>query len=147
MKFVRSFFPILFIGLILLFVLTNVILSTFVSRSILRPVRLLSEGAEKIRNGDLNFHMASKSPDELGTLVNSFDLMRGQLKESMELRDKYEFNRKEMVANISHDLKTPITSILGYVEGIQDGVAKSAQKQKRIFDNHPHQSTICESIN
>ncbi|MCM3569232.1 cell wall metabolism sensor histidine kinase WalK [Neobacillus mesonae] len=132
-NFARSFFPVLFIGLILVFVLTNVLLSTLVSRSILRPVRLLSDAAEKIRSGNLNFRIKSKGRDELGKLVNSFDSMREQLKESLELRDKYEHNRKEMIANISHDLKTPITSILGYVEGIQDGVAGSAQKQKEYL--------------
>ncbi|MBT2218082.1 HAMP domain-containing histidine kinase [Virgibacillus dakarensis] len=132
-KFARTFFPILFIGLILLFVLTNIMLSTLVSRSILRPVRLLSEAAENIKGGNLNFHIKSNNHDELGKLVNSFDTMREQLKESIELRDKYEHNRKEMITNISHDLKTPITSILGYVEGIQDGVAKSAQKQKEYL--------------
>lgn len=132
-KFLRTFFPILLIGVILLFVLINIMLSTLVSRSILRPVRLLSEAAENIRVGNLNFRIQSKGRDELGKLVNSFDSMREQLKESLELRDKYEQNRKEMIANISHDLKTPITSIIGYVEGIQDGVAKSIQKQKEYL--------------
>jgi len=131
--FARSFFPILFMGLIIIFVFTNILLSSIVSRSILRPVRQLTDAAEKIRRGNLNFHIKSKGCDELGKLVNSFDSMREQLKESLELRDKYENNRKEMIANISHDLKTPITSILGYVEGIQDGVANSAEKQKEYL--------------
>jgi len=132
-NFARSFFPVLFIGLILVFILTNILLSTLVSRSILRPVRLLSDAAGQIRSGNLNFHIKSKSRDELGKLVNTFDSMREQLKESLELRDKYEHNRKELIANISHDLKTPITSILGYVEGIQDGVASTAEKQKEYL--------------
>ncbi|MBS4219948.1 HAMP domain-containing histidine kinase [Bacillus sp. FJAT-49711] len=133
-KFARIFFPIIFGSLILSFVLTNVFLSYIVSRSILRPVRQLSDASEKISRGDLNFSVKSKSKDELGQLIRTFDSMRGQLKESLDLRDRYEKNRKEIIANISHDLKTPITSILGYVEGLQDGVANSDDKREQYLD-------------
>ncbi|WP_099159209.1 sensor histidine kinase [Virgibacillus ndiopensis] len=132
--FARTFFPILFISLLLLLILTNVLLSYFMSRSILRPVNQLAAAAQKIKTGYLDFSIKPKRKDELGKLVQSFDDMRSQLKESLELRDRYENNRKELIANISHDLKTPITSILGYVEGIQDGVANTLTKQERYLD-------------
>lgn len=54
--------------------------------------------------------------------------MRKRLKESIEMQTQYEENRKELISNISHDLKTPITSIIGYVEGIKDGVANTPEK-------------------
>nr|GGG71783.1 two-component sensor histidine kinase [Virgibacillus oceani] len=133
-KFARTFFPILFISLLLILVLTNVLLSYFMSRNILRPVNQLSAAAAKIKTGNLDFSIKPKRKDELGKLVQSFDDMRSQLRESLELRDKYENNRKELIANISHDLKTPITSILGYVEGIQDGVANTPAKQERYLN-------------
>ena len=75
-----------------------------------------------------------KGTDELNQLIQSFDSMRAQLKESLDLREQYENNRKELVANISHDLKTPITSIMGYVEGIQDGVANTPVKQHQYLE-------------
>ncbi|MFB4168872.1 sensor histidine kinase [Virgibacillus sp. JSM 102003] len=133
-QFARTFFPLLFISLILLLILTNVLLSYFMSKGILNPIRQLSNAAANIRNGNLDFSVRPASKDELGGLVKSFDDMRLQLKESMELRDKYENNRKELIANISHDLKTPITSIMGYVEGIQDGVANTKEKRGRYLE-------------
>ncbi|WP_430790656.1 sensor histidine kinase [Virgibacillus flavescens] len=132
-KFARTFFPIIFISLIVLLVLTNLLLSYFMSRSILRPVKQLSIASSKISNGDLDFTIKAKGKDELGRLVTTFDSMRQQLKESLALRDRYENNRRELIMNISHDLKTPVTSILGYAEGINDGVANSKEKQERYL--------------
>ncbi|MFQ3545549.1 ATP-binding protein [Halobacillus rhizosphaerae] len=131
--FARRFFPMIFIGIFLIVVLTNIILSYLMARRILQPVRQLSEAADKISEGNLDFYMESKNKDELGKLVNTFDDMRGKLKESLELREHYENNRKELIASISHDLKTPLTSIRGYVEGIQDGVAKTEDKLERYL--------------
>ncbi|WP_404456335.1 HAMP domain-containing histidine kinase [Virgibacillus necropolis] len=133
-KFARTYFPILFISLLLILVLTNLLLSYFMSKKILKPVNQLSVASAKISEGNLDFSVYSDGKDELAMLVKSFDDMRARLKESTELREKYENNRKELIANISHDLKTPITSILGYVEGIQDGVANTAEKHKRYLD-------------
>lgn len=128
MQIARRYFPLIFFGIVLILVGTNALLSYFMSRSILRPVNQLSVAAEKISKGQLDFHLETSSKDELGKLVKSFDQMREKLKESLELRERYENNRKELIANISHDLKTPITSIRGYVEGIMDGVANSKEK-------------------
>ncbi|SDZ80971.1 histidine kinase [Thalassobacillus cyri] len=130
----RALFPIIFISLILLLIITNVLLSYFTSKSILQPIKQLSEASAKIKQGSLDFSMKPVSKDELGQLVQSFDEMREQLKESIEMRDRYENNRKKLIANISHDLKTPMTSILGYVEGIQVGVANTPDKQRRYLD-------------
>lgn len=133
-NFARTFFPILFISLLIVLIITNVLLSYYVSRSILKPVNKLSAAAANIKKGNFSFHLASKGKDELSQLVRSFDDMRAQLKESQELRERYERNRKELIANISHDLKTPITSILGYVEGIQDGVANTKEKHNQYLE-------------
>ncbi|WP_028782280.1 sensor histidine kinase [Thalassobacillus devorans] len=130
----RALFPIIFVSLILLLVITNVLLSYFTSKSILQPIKQLSEASAKIKQGSLDFSMKPTSKDELGQLVQSFDEMREQLKKSLEMRDRYENNRKKLIANISHDLKTPMTSILGYVEGIQVGVADTPDKQRRYLD-------------
>jgi histidine kinase len=132
-KYARVFFPILFITLILSLVLTNFLLSYYMSRSILRPIEKLSTAAERISKGNFEFMLESHGKDELSKLIQTFESMRLQLKESFELRDKYENNRKVLIANISHDLKTPITSILGYVEGIEKGVANTIDKQKQYL--------------
>jgi histidine kinase len=132
--YARVFFPILILSLILILFITNAALSYFMSKKILRPVNQLSWASDKISRGDFDFTIKPKGNDELNRLLRTFDHMRLQLKESIELRDQYERNRRELVANISHDLKTPITSIMGYVEGIQDGVANTPEKQKQYLD-------------
>ena len=132
--FARTFFPLVFLGVLLVLIVTNVLLSYLVSRSILKPVNQLTDASKKMSEGNLDFKITSQSKDELGRLVNTFDQMRARLKELMDLRDQYENNRRELVANISHDLKTPLTSIRGYVEGIQDGVANTENKRKQYLE-------------
>lgn len=69
---------------------------------------------------------------EVKQLQLSFEQMWQDLEEANAEREKYEANRKELIANISHDLKTPITSIIGYVEGLMDGVANTEEKNSAI---------------
>ncbi|WML56631.1 HAMP domain-containing sensor histidine kinase [Neobacillus sp. PS2-9] len=132
-KFVRSFFPALFIGLIIILIITNGLLTYYVSRSILVPIRQLQKAAKEMKEGNLNDPITPLSKDELGQLAQGFDEMRTKLKESIEKQVAYEENRRELIANISHDLKTPITTIKGYVEGIRDGVANSPEKIDRYL--------------
>jgi signal transduction histidine kinase len=133
-KFVHYSFPVLFGGLILILVVTNGLLTYFVSKSIIRPIRELQFATKEIKEGNLNISIQSTSKDELGQLAQGFEEMRVRLKESIEMQKAYEENRKELIANISHDLKTPITTIKGYVEGIQDGVANSREKVARYIN-------------
>lgn len=130
-KFARTFTKLFFISLLVILVLTNGLLTYFVSRSIIRPLRSLKRAADEIREGNLDFEVKAESRDEIGALSVSFEQMRRKLKESVELQIQYEENRKELISNISHDLKTPITSIKGYVEGIMDGVTNTPEKQEK----------------
>jgi signal transduction histidine kinase len=109
------------------------LLNYLVSRSIIKPVTFLKQAADRIKSGDLDFKVTSASNDEVGQLHQAFEEMRIRLKESTELQIKYEENRKELLSNISHDLKTPITSIIGYVEGIRDGVANTPEKTAKYL--------------
>jgi signal transduction histidine kinase len=109
-------------------VLTNGLLTYFVSRSIVRPLKALKRAAEQIKEGNLDYVVKSSSKDEIGELFIAFEQMRGKLKHSVDLQFQYEENRKELISNISHDLKTPVTSIKGYVEGILDGVTDTPDK-------------------
>jgi signal transduction histidine kinase len=129
----KTFIITRFVGLLLALIITNGILTYFVSKSIIKPVKKLSEAAQQISEGNLDFKIEPINKDELGKLADTFEQMRSKLKESAELQKKYEENRKELIANISHDLKTPITSIKGYVEGIQDGVANTPEKMDRYI--------------
>ncbi|CAH0188381.1 Alkaline phosphatase synthesis sensor protein PhoR [Peribacillus sp. Bi96] len=129
----RELFPILFGFLLFLFIMIIGLLNYLVSRSIIKPISLLKEGAKRIKSGDLDFEIIDISNDEIGQLNRTFDEMRIKLKESVKIQLQYEENRKELLSNISHDLKTPITSIIGYVEGIKDGVANTPQKMEKYL--------------
>lgn len=118
---------------ILILFLTNGLLTFFISRSISKPLNLLKKASEQIKDGDLNFQISYSPQNELGQLAAAFEEMRVRLRDSLEKQNQYETNRKELISGISHDLKTPITAIKGYVEGIIDGIADTPEKMKHYL--------------
>ena len=108
----------------------SAIITTFVIyNSYYRPLLELEEACKRIADGDLNFTITSRKGDDLKELTDSFEVMRAKLKESMEKQVEDDKQNRELISNISHDLKTPITSIKGYVEGLMEGVANTPEKQ------------------
>jgi signal transduction histidine kinase len=110
------------------FLLLNLWVSYRFSRSIITPVSRLKAAAGQIRDGDLSRGIAEEGEGEVRELSRTLELMRIKLKESVYLQQKYDENRKFLISSISHDLKTPITSIKGYIEGVLDGVARTPEK-------------------
>jgi signal transduction histidine kinase len=128
----------------------NTLITYFLSKQIVNPLVRLKNAAMQIRQGNYDFSLKSPSRDEIGDLFQSFEAARKQLKESEETKIKYEKNRNELITNISHDLKTPITTIKGYIEGIMDGVPKSKEKQDKylqtIHQNAIHMESLIEDL-
>lgn len=119
---------------ILFFVLTNVFISYQLSRGILSPINHLRKAATEISGGNLDFPIVEEGDQEIQELCRDLELMRLKLKDSIHTQLKYEENRKMLISSISHDLKTPVTSIKGYVEGIMDGIANTPEKQERYLE-------------
>jgi signal transduction histidine kinase len=92
------------------------------------PLRRLKRAAEEIGDGNLNYELAVNGNDEFAELAACFEQMRIRLKDTLRMRDIAETERRAMMAYITHDLQTPITSIIGYSEGILDGVASTPEK-------------------
>lgn len=106
----------------------GIILTLWVYRSILSPLNKLQIATKKIRDGNLDYVLDVDADDEIGQLCQDFEEMRIRLKENAEEKVQDDRENKELISNISHDLKTPITAIKGYVEGIMDGVASSPER-------------------
>ncbi|HBE78363.1 MAG TPA: two-component sensor histidine kinase [Firmicutes bacterium] len=132
--FSKNIILLFFVTVIFFIAITNGLLTYFMSRNIIRPLKALQTATEQIKSGNLDFQIPiRRSRDELGKLAEAFEEMRNRLKQSLETQMQYETNRKELIAGISHDLKTPVTSIKGYVEGILDGVAASPEKTQHYL--------------
>lgn len=126
------FFVLLGIAALLAIILVPLIWIT--TKDIVRPLRQLEQGSRRIAEGDLNFRLQSKVRNEVGSVIRSYEQMRDELQRSIGAQLALEENRKELISNISHDLKTPLTSIKGYVEGIRVGVADDPEKLRKYID-------------
>jgi len=104
------------------------------TRRVTAPLRRLKRAAMEIRDGNLGHELPVSGHDEFTELAAGFEQMRVRLKDSMRLQEKAETERRAMMASITHDLMTPITSIMGYAEGILDGVADTPEKTREYVD-------------
>ena len=109
------------------------ILTAWIYKSIVTPIHHLQVATKKITDGNLDFEMPAGGEDEIGELCTDFEEMRRRLKETAEEKLEAEKQNKELISNISHDLKTPITAVKGYVEGLMDGVADTPEKQEKYI--------------
>ncbi|WP_178668651.1 HAMP domain-containing sensor histidine kinase [uncultured Eubacterium sp.] len=137
-----------FIILMALFIIliSNLIMSVIASRTITAPIKKLSDGANEIAGGNLDYHIDYDSTNEIGTTVKSINDMTEKLKNLMQTKEEIEQSRKEMTAGIAHDLRTPLTSIKGYVEGLMDGIANTPEKQKRYLNTIYSSATDMENL-
>jgi signal transduction histidine kinase len=119
---------------IVIFLAMNFWLSARVTRGIIRPVSRLREAAARIGEGDVSSEIAEDGEGEVRELGQALERLRIKLKETVVLQQKYDDNRKFLMSSISHDLKTPVASIKGYIEGILDGVAGSPEKLREYLE-------------
>jgi signal transduction histidine kinase len=117
----------------LLLAATSMVFSYLLSRSIIKPLKNLQKAAAEISKGNLEHQIVEEGDQEIQELCRDLELMRIRLKDSIHTQLKYEENRKMLISSISHDLKTPVTSIKGYVEGIVDGIANTPEKNEKYL--------------
>ncbi|WP_373215736.1 sensor histidine kinase [Ruminococcus sp. 5_1_39BFAA] len=121
----------LFFTAFVILIFTALAVGLWVYRSIATPLVKLKKATQNIKDGNLDFVLDVQGNDEFAELCQDFEEMRRRLKESTEEKSLIEKENKELISNISHDLKTPITAVKGYVEGIMDGVADTPEKMDR----------------
>ena len=129
----EKFIIYIFVIFVITFIAVNLFMSYLLSKRILKPLTLLKTAVEDISKGDLSLEIIEAGDQEIRDLCADFEKMRIELKDSIHLKKKYDDNRTMLVSSISHDLKTPITSIKGYVKGILDGVANTPEKRERYL--------------
>ena len=112
-------------------VFTALSIGLWIYRSIATPLVKLKKATQNIKEGNLDFVLDVEGNDEFSELCQDFEEMRKRLKESAEEKIILDKENKELISNISHDLKTPITAVKGYVEGIMVGVADTPEKMDR----------------
>ena len=97
------------------------------------PLNQLRKATKNIRDGNLDFVVERQGAEEFDDLCDDFEEMRQRLKQNAEEKIAFDKENRELISNISHDLKTPMTAIKGYVEGIMDGVADTPEKMDRYI--------------
>ncbi len=118
----------MFIAIFLILIFTGIMLTKWIHRGVFIPVNELNVAMRKIKEGNFEYALETGFKGEIGDLYRNYEDMRLRLKESTEESRESEEQNRELISNISHDLKTPITAIKGYVEGIMDGVADTPEK-------------------
>lgn len=119
--------------IISIMLMSSIILVAWIYRSILNPINTLSAATTRISSGDLDFSLDDYRKEQIGSIFDDFEHMRLRLKELIENQKLYEKESRELISNISHDLKTPLSSIKGYAEGILDGVASTPERQEKYL--------------
>lgn len=120
----NSFLNIAYIMLLVLFLLSLIIL-IFFTMIVYRPIRKITVATEQFAAGNLHYNLQVESEDEIGYLAASLAYMASEL-------SKGEDNQKQLVANVSHDFRSPLTSVKGYLEAMQDGTIPPEMYEKYI---------------
>jgi signal transduction histidine kinase len=136
-SFIKSVVAIVAVTLLLVIVvaviLTDRFMTKFVLAHVTQPLDRLSAGVEQIREGNLDYRIGYGEQDEFKPVCDAFDEMADRLEESVERDRRDEATRKRLIAGISHDLRSPLTSVRGYAEGLRDGVATDEATKERYL--------------
>ncbi len=120
-------------SVLIVFFITGLLLIVWLYAGLIKPINKLKRATRRVKEGDLNFRLEKTGEDEIGELSEDFEEMRAHLKTEIDTRIQYEEDLRNLIGNISHDLKTPLTTIKGYAEGMLDGVADTPEKQEKYL--------------
>lgn len=130
---VEEFLVDMMFGIVIVLILTAALLILWIYRGVMKPLGKMQVAAKSIKEGNLDFELTADADDEIGQLCRDLEDMRKRLKDNAEEKVTFDRENKELISNISHDLKTPVTTIKGYAEGIMDGVADTPEKMEKYI--------------
>ena len=125
---------------------TNLYLTKHLFRHVQKPLDILVSGVQRIQNGDLDTPIGYEAEDEFKSACDAIDAMAARLKTSLDAQQRQQQQKQELIAGMSHDLKSPLTSIRAYTEGLLDGVAKEEATQKRYLQTIFAKETELEAL-
>jgi len=121
-KSLSNVFKIIWVSTVIAVIVSSIVIYYFIQKIIVNPISEMNVVARKIAAGDVNKRVVVQSHDEIGEFAESFNVMADSL-------EKVEQNRKEFLSNVSHELRSPITSIKGFIGGILDGVIPKEKEE------------------
>ncbi len=110
------------------------------------PLERLKKQTENLRTGELDLPVSDEGLDEIKVLGQEIEQLRIKLKDSVYYRQKYDEDRKFFISSISHDLKTPVTALRGYIDGILDGVAATEDKRQAYLKKATDKITLITNM-
>lgn len=111
------------------------VLSVILSDSFARPLKRMKDVALRMADGDFKATTGVRQKDEIGQLASAIDTLAVRLDESSREKKKLDEMKKDFVANISHELRTPVTVLMGSVEALRDGIISEPEQVKRYYDS------------
>ena len=143
-------FKISFIVVGIIFIAGNILIGRIVTKKLLKvimkPLNLLDSATERIGRGNFSQPVNYNEEDEFRKVCRNFDNMQILMKEEKEKNRAYEKARINMIAGISHDLRTPLTSVKGYIKGVLDGVADTQEKRTRYLETAYKKSCSIDAL-
>lgn len=100
---------------------------------IMEPIEKLIDAANRVEDGNFEEHVEYEGEEEFEKLCHSFNTMQDSLAAGVDRAEEYDKAKTEMIAGMSHDLRTPLTSIKGYIKGVKDGVAQYTTEAGAVF--------------
>lgn len=104
-------------------------------RGKIRYIDLMEQEIQILKGGDLDYRITVKGKDELASLASEIDAMRWAIKERQQKEEEAGKANRELVTAMSHDLRTPLTSLLGYVDILQMGKEEDSKKQEKYLNS------------
>lgn len=135
-----NIYRIIWLSTAIVMILSIGIIYVFVDKIVIKPLQNMSTVARKIANGDVEKRVEIKSNDEIGNFAEAFNSMANSL-------EKVEKNRREFICNVSHDIRSPITSINGFIRGILDGVVPKEKEEHYLTIAYEETQRLTRLVN
>lgn len=137
-----------FISILFILIVTAICITSWIYLNFVYPIEKTREVAENIKDGNLDYDakVFKEKDDEIARLNDALDQIRKKLKANAQDKVNDEKENRALISNIAHDLKTPITAVKGYAEGIIDGVANSPEKVERYIKTIYNKANDMDSL-